>query len=64
MKIRAVALDDVGGPVKVETVDLDAPGRLPVEIGGVPALIATVEDRFSRSLNGQHCQNRSGTNAA
>jgi len=30
----------------------------------VPALIATVEDRFSLSLNGQHCQNRSGTNAA
>ena len=50
--------------MKVETVDLDAPGRLPVEIGGVPALIATVEDRFSLSLNGQHCQNRSGTNAA
>jgi hypothetical protein len=48
MKIRAFTLDDVGGPVKVETVDLDAPAQAKFSSRWEPRAYATAINTRSR----------------
>ena len=48
MKIRAVTLDDVGGPVKVEPVDLDAPAQAKFSSRWEPRAYATAINTRSR----------------